>query len=321
MEEDVIVGEVTRKFNEIFIPGLLEEMLAVVSENRRFAYYTMADTATKILQNGAIWLRHATVMHDFSEIRYGLNLIQATFSGPLGKDFREAIDGIFEGTIAQTEKLLADWMPDWELETYIACISVHKSTEDKSGRLSMWRAYGDTALVVNNTPLVAVTDLLGVYSLPVAYLSRDQYEARLGQITQAIVDNKAYLEKLGQESLVGSIYQMLFHTAIGTKHPGFAEEQEWRLFHRPNEQSSKVVRPMTVVNGGVPQVVYVLPLRHDPENGLHGADIPSLLDRVIVGPTEFPYVSAQAFRAILREAGVDGVGSKVIPPHIPMRAE
>jgi hypothetical protein len=309
-----------RKFNEIFIPGLLDEMLAVMSEDRKFAYYTMAETATKIIQNGEIWLRNATIMNDFSEISYGLNLIEATFSGPLGKSFREAIDGIFEGTIAETEKLLAGWMPDWELETYIACISAHKLREDKSGRLSMWRAYGNTALVVKNTPLVAVTDLLGVYSLPVAYLSREQYEARLEKITKAVLDNARYLERLGSESLVGSIYQMLFHTAIGTKHPGFEEEQEWRLYYRPNEQQSKVVRPMTVVIDGVPQLVYVLPLRNDPSNGLYGADIPSLLDRVIIGPTEFPYVSAQAFRTILRAAGVENVESKVISSDIPLRA-
>ena len=54
----------------------------------------------------------------------------------------------------------------WQFETYISCLSLHEPWEDRIGRLSMWRAYGDVALIINNTPLTAVTDRLGVYLDP-----------------------------------------------------------------------------------------------------------------------------------------------------------
>lgn len=314
------VNEDNRKFCEIFAPGLLEKSLEVATLNKRFAYYTSADTAMKVLQNGELWFRNAMVMNDFSEISYGLNLIRATFSGPVGARFRESVNNIFEGTIKTVEKLLSDWEADWQFETYIACISIHDEFEDLSGRLSMWRAYGDTAIVVKNTPMIAVTDLLGVFSTPVMYLSRDQYEQRLIAITDSILANREYLQGLGQYVLVGYIHQMLFHTAIATKHPGFSEEKEWRLHYRPNERESSAMKARTVVLKGVPQIIYALPLKHAPEQGLFGADIPSLLDRIIVGPTEQPYVSVRAFKAVLKGLGVEQVDSKVFASDIPLRS-
>ena len=319
MESRLDIDEETLKFNEIFIPGLIEESLQVLNDKRRFAYYTSASTAMKLIEHKELWFRNASVMNDFSEIRYGLNLIQKTFSGPLGARFRESVDDIFDGTVAQVENLLVDWIPDWEFETYIACVSAHDNSEDRSGRLSMWRAYGDTAIVVNNTPMMAITDRLSVYSMPVMYLSQQGYEARLSKITDSILVNRRYLQGLGQEKLVAFINQMLFHTAIATKHPGFSEEKEWRLYYRPNSEKSTVMEPRTVLIGNTPQIVYVLPLRHDPDNGLFGADIPSLLDRLIIGPTEFPYVSMQAFKSALTRANVVDVDSKVVVSDIPLR--
>jgi hypothetical protein len=296
-------------------------MVEVAEKKRRFAYYTNADTALKVIRNKELWFRNATVMNDFSEISYGIDLIHKVFSGEAGERFREAVEDIFEGTISLVDKRLQGWMHDWELETYIACISEHSEDEDKSGRLSMWRAYGDTALVVNNTPMMAFTDKLAVYSAPVMYLSEDAYKARLDQITDAILINRKYLQSLGQDTLVTYIHHMLFHTAIVTKHPGFSEEREWRLFYRPNEEHSAAMERRVEVLGSVPQIVYVLPLKHDPEIGLFGADLPSLLDRVIIGPTEYPYVSTEAFRQVLEQANVTEHREKVVSSDIPLRTD
>ena len=80
------------------------------------------------------------------------------------------------------------------------------------------------------------------------------------------------------------------------------------------------MRCETVVLGGVPQNIWVLRLADEPESGLHGAGIASLLDRLIIGPTEHPYVSGQAFRRILTEAGVENVDGKVCVSDIPLRS-
>ncbi|WP_122076128.1 DUF2971 domain-containing protein [Pseudophaeobacter sp. EL27] len=312
--------EETIKFNQIFHPGAMEESMAVVAEQKRFVYYTSADTAMKVIRNGELWFRNATVMNDFSEISYGLELIRSVFSGSEGERFREAVEDIFPGTIQRADELLAGWEKDWQFETYIACVSVHNPDEDQRGRLSMWRAYGDTAIVVNNTPMTAVTDLLAVFSIPVLYLSEVELIDHLAEITDAILINRKYLQGLGQDTLVSYIHNMLFRLAIATKHPGFEEEQEWRLFYRPTERQSPGMTEETVVLGGVPQKIYKLRLADEPEKGLHGADIPSLLDRIIIGPTEFPYVSYRAFVDVLSGVGVEDAATKVVLSDIPLRA-
>ena len=313
------MDEATLKFNQIFCPGLIEEISAVEADKKRFVYYTSADTMMKILRNQELWFRNAKVMNDFSEISYGLELIRSIFSGPVGERFRNAVEGIFPGTIEKAEELLSGWMHDWQFETYIACLSVHNPEEDKRGRLSMWRAYGDTALVIKNTPMMAVTNLLAVYSIPVLYLSEEGLTEHLSKITDAVLIEKDYLQSLGQDALVAYIHNMLFRFAIASNHPGFDEENQWRLYYRPTAGKSPGMTEETVVLEGVPQKVFKLRLENNPNNGLHGADIPSLLDRVIIGPTEFSYVSYNAFVAELEGLGVADAASKVVVSDIPLR--
>ncbi len=185
----------------------------------------------------------------------------------------------------------------------------------------MWRAYGDTALVINNTPMMADTNVLAVHSTPVLYLSEEELTEHLSKITDNILAEKDYLQSLGQDTLNGNIYRMLFRFAIASKHPGFKEEKEWRLFYRPNEQESPGMTEEIVVLKGVPQKVFKLRLADDPKIGLHGADIPSFLDRIIIGPTEFPYVSRNAFVSELKGLGVADAASKVVISDIPLRLD
>jgi len=112
---------------------------------------------------------------------------------------------------------------------------------------------------------------------------------------------------------------MLFQFAIATKHPGFEEEQEWRIYYRPTERKSPAVSEDVVVLNGVPQKIYKLRLADEPKNGLFGADIPSLLNKLIIGPTPYPYLAYCAFEQILSEVGVDDAKSKVIVSDIPLR--
>ena len=310
----------TLLYSEIFEPGRIERYKDIVENDRRFVHYTSADTALKILRKGELWLRNAAVMNDFSEIAYGLTLITTAFAGEAGVRFKTAVEAVHPGAMNQVDELLSSWNNDWRFETYLACVSLHRGTEDRSGRLSMWRAYGDTALVIHNTPMMAITDRLGVYSAPVIYQDATEFSKRLDRIAGAVEQHTDHLRGLGQDVVVGYVHGMLQATAIASKHPGFSEEEEWRIFFRPSENESPAIARTVEVVGGVPQVVYKLALRDDPEKGLHGASIPSLLDRIIVGPTEYPVTTAQAFMITLDEAGVQDPGKKVIVSDIPLRA-
>lgn len=74
-----------------------------------------------------------------------------------------------------------------------------------------------------------------------------------------------------------------------------------------------------VVFGGIAQTVHKLRLADEPDNGLHGADIASLVDRIISGPAAFPWVSLRAFMEVLEGLDVEDVGAKVIVSDIPRR--
>lgn len=131
------LDERTFKFHQIFNPGLVGKISKIYLKNKKFVYYTSADTAMKIIRNREIWFRNTNTMNDFSEISYGIELIRSVMSGPEGERFRDAVESIFEGTIQKADELLAGWERDWRLETFIACVSRHKKSEDMRGRLSM----------------------------------------------------------------------------------------------------------------------------------------------------------------------------------------
>ena len=110
------IDDTTKKYLEIFEPGALEEYQNVLARNTRFAYYTSADTAMKVLQSEELWFRNAMVMNDFFEISYGLELIQRTFSGPAGERFREAVDDISERAIESVNPAYS-----WKSAGLVAC--------------------------------------------------------------------------------------------------------------------------------------------------------------------------------------------------------
>jgi hypothetical protein len=92
---------------------------------------------------------------------------------------------------------------------------------------------------------------------------------------------------------------MVRFATLATKHPGFAEEQEWRILYAPTLQESKWVTNEIVTLDGIPQLVYKLPLQNISEVGLT-AGIPELLDRIIIGPTQFLSLLAGLFRRCLK---------------------
>jgi hypothetical protein len=67
---------------------------------------------------------------------------------------------------------------------------------------------------------------------------------------------------------------------------------------------------------GAPQPVFSIPLE-----ALPGYDIsmPTILDRVIIGPTKFPDAVAESMIHELETAGVKDAGKKVFYSEIPLR--
>lgn len=304
---------------EIFLPDFVAKVKVLAEQQNRLAYYTSAETAQKILKNSELWLRNSTLMNDFLEVSYGIEIIRQGLASAQGEKFKNALQEIQPELLERILGTANEWLHDWEYETYISCVSVHDQSEDDFGRLSMWRAYGDVAIVVNPTPMLAVTDKLGVYSIPVNYFSQSEFNKRLGDIAERLEKDAEILKNIEINRIEGWLHQLFLTTAIATKHPGFSEEKEWRIFFRPSEKPKNILDRRSVVLDGIPQIVWVLPLIDDPENGLFAADIPQLLDRLIIGPSDHGFASKKAFIDILKNAGVENAEEKIIVSDIPLR--
>jgi hypothetical protein len=82
---------------------------------------------------------------------------------------------------------------------------------------------------------------------------------------------------------------------------------------------SRLLVPTVEVVRGTPQTVLKIDLQNHPDQGLVGLALPELLDRIIIGPCEFPEVIRKAFHHILVQAGVPEPEDKIVVSDIPLR--
>lgn len=295
---------------------------ALVDKNRKLVYYTSGRVALNILQQKEIWMRDASCMNDYLEVDYGLHCLLQAFHSKSGVRFQSVLDNLYSGLSAKIGALLDEGVPHFKYRTYITCVSEHLTSEDRHGRLSMWRAYGDSngvAIVMNNKAFVSESAALSVYTSPVAYWSPARVEQELELIAGNIEANEESVRRLGEEGLRDTIFNMCKFAVLCTKHPGFLEEREWRVIYWPTiEESDHLERMVTTVDD-VPQIVYKIPLRNIPDEGFFGAEIPELIDRIIIGPTQYPTAIAAAIEAQLVEAGVRDAGDRIVVSDIPLR--
>ena len=122
-----------------------------------------------------------------------------------------------------------------------------------------------------------------------------------------------------RETIKNTVFQMLRFAVLCTKHPGFAEELEWRVIASPTmHPSTRLSQDIEVVRG-VPQTVMKIKLENVPEEGFFGAAPPELIERIIIGPCEFPLVTHAAFFRLLTDLQVPDPGSKIFVSDIPLR--
>lgn len=308
--------------SEIFFPSQLRQVQLISSENRKFSHYTTAESALNILQSRQVWMRNAAIMNDFSEIEYGLALLNGAYGSEDGAALKALLDSVHTGFCDELNTLFNGWLSHFRTETYVISLSEHLPHENETGRLSMWRAYGGStgvALVLNATPFLTSNNNLKAYSSLVEYLDEDGFRLRFREILDQMIEKCSIWTSLDRKFLMSYIFTVFRFAVICTKHPGFHEEREWRVVYAPTlEPSATIMRSLGSIKG-VPQAFYKLPLRHSPDDGLIGADIPSLLERLIVGPSQYPLTTAKAFVAVLADLGVENASDRVCVSNIPLR--
>lgn len=309
-------------YRYIFFPHRTERAADVVASRRRFVYYTSAETALRVLKNKEIWLRNALTMNDFMEVEHGFECLNSAYKGEPGERLQKALDACHEGLAQELLDHFNAWLPGIRHDTYIACVSEHLPDEDKSGRLSMWRAYGGSngvAIVINGDVMFGEGTALGAFSSPCAYWTPEQMGAELTRIAARISEHKAYVAGLERSKVKGTLFEMYRFAVLSTKHPGFSEEREWRVIASPLIHTDSLLTSAVETIRGVPQIVQKLHFENHPDKGLVGLALPDLLHRVIIGPCEFPLVIRRAIHEVLLGSGIEAPGDRIFVSDIPLR--
>lgn len=317
-----ISEETKRNLARVIMPTVMQRMIDLEKSKSRLVYYTSAEVALDIIKNRELWLRDAACMNDYSEMSYGLQRVADAFSSTAGIEFRSAVDRIFPDVSESIEDHLKAGVRHTLYRTYMICFSEHLKSENEHGRLSMWRAYGGNsgvAVVFNAETIFSPQNALDVNSVPVLYWEQQQMEAEFSLIANNIISNEQDFRQLGSEHMSQVLFNVLRYLAICSKHPGFKEEREWRVVYSPTVQESKFLKRHSTSLNGIPQTVYKLPLENRPDDGLTGMEVPEIIDRVIVGPTQFSSTICEAIETALTESDVKDAASRVFVSDIPLR--
>jgi hypothetical protein len=271
-----------------------------------------------------MWMRNTTCMTDYREVQHGLDALNRYFNNVAQKDaFATALDACSPGSAKQAFDLFNQWWQNTQLQTYITSISEHDDREDLHGRLSMWRAFGGAAArvaIVINLPLTIGSNLaLRAEVSPVGYFTDADVARELDLVTANVRANRDFLRGVDRNFLIGSVFAMFTTAVVCLKHEGFHEEREWRVIHSPKRMPSPFIESSVEVVAGVPQLVYKIPLENNSDAGLSGLDPNDLVDRIIIGPTQFPWAMYEAFVTALEAVGVKEAGSRVFVSQIPVR--
>lgn len=311
----------------IFMPEAARRRAEMRARNGRFVHYTSAEAAHAIISGRSMWMRNTSCMNDFSEIHHGHALLRrCLMQESAGLALQAALNECVQGSANMAIQQYDHWWNDMQVATYIACLSEHDDREDAYGRLSMWRAYGGkgsaSVALVLRVPLENGRAVpLGVVFTPVAYMEAAEVCAQMRTITANIQNNATYLAGLSPELVWRTVFAMLRMATVSLKHAGFMEEKEWRVACWPN-MSRPVPDPITCspkAIGGLPQKVYSIPFRGRADGGVDGLDIASVIDRVIIGPTQYPLPMIAVFQDALRDAGVTNPEQRVFASNIPLR--
>lgn len=318
-----LVPEESARYAATFLPYAAEAAERVRRTQLRFAYYTTAATAIKILQNHEIWMRNARVMNDFLEVEHGLACLSRAYNSTPGTALKATINAVHSGLAEEVEAIFNSWIPQIRNSTYLTCLSEHTDEEDNLGRLSMWRAYGGSsgvALIFKGNQLFRSNFPLPVVVSPVGYLGDSGFHEELIRVAGRVHDNLDLLAKLGREGTKSALLNTFRFAAVCTKHPAFKEEREWRLLETATlGELPASLGAATETLGGIPQTVLKLKLVDQPALGLTGFNLNALLDRVLIGPTEHADVVATALVASMNAAAIERAGDRVVFTGIPLR--
>jgi hypothetical protein len=274
-------------------------------------HYTDAAGLLGIVRSGELWASHASFVNDVGELRYVdallaevVDSLSETFTGNWVSLYLDTIPELFKATI--TDKF----------ELYLACFC------EDGDQLSQWRGYPSTGggyaigfdrkAVTGGRMLRRVIydvqeqrsildDILRPACVLLANADRDTTLSPDYVRDAAIMAGSAAMSSIAECSWT-------------FKHPGFAEEKEYRLLRAsPNDHQEHRVVPELRASplGLLPYTSLNFP-SPTPDNG-------PTIKEVVVGPNQHPAQALQAVRHLLDANGYSTTDTTIRRSGIPLR--
>lgn len=335
--------ELDRLLEQTFFQYGMHQIERIAREGRSFAHYTSTEAALSIIANKEIRLRNSGVMNDYSEIAHGEACIRYCLfeDQHIASRSKKILDSLREGFFDRAIQWLVKTAPMRRAYTYLLSISEHGPSivkegdtdeESQFGRLSMWRAYGNSGgvgLIFRNTPFVEPNGAMPVFTSPVFYGNPDAFAHEYSKMLTFIEQNIDKIKQIDPEDLWENFTRFMHFSILGCKHPGFSEEREWRITYSadPNNehldddefnQTSSIKREFISING-VPQRIYKIPFIDSQELGVIGITLPDILKQLIIGPTQYPAVVHDALAIALLRVGFAPEKVQIAISQIPLR--
>ena len=300
-----------------------EAMRLRAGGNPRFAHYTSADAALKIIKSKRLWMRNTTAMVDYSEVSHGYEILLRVADKERLRKFSEALNLSVPGA---ADRAIAKFNTLWgniKSGTYVTCLSEHKQSEDRHGRLSMWRGFNRSgarvAMVLRVPEYTTAAAALRLIFSPVSYLTDGKVADIFDEVIANLIQNAAYLKTADPSHVDELAFIVLAAAAMCLKHEGFWEELEWRAIYAPWRAESPLMKPIADTVDGVPQRIYPLPLDKAVSPEIAPLDLASVFDRLIIGPMQYGQVVADAFVDELTKLGIEEAEKKIFISGIPLR--
>lgn len=289
------------------------------------AHYTSTEVAESIIREETIWMSHPYYMNDTDEMNAGINIATEMIFNDTKIAHccqHDNLHDAFRNRYAMSLKALDNEL----LDVYVFCLTEHDS-EDYDGQLSMWRGYGGygkgVALVFNSS----FADESGNSPLILSRVEYMTYEERKIYI-QSMIENMCQvisnmaLDAQSVQLAAEFLFRMCVLKSMTTKHSGFKEEREWRIFRMPYDENADMIDLYIDyhigMNGIEPKLkLPIKPLPSDPEASWNFA---SILDRIIIGPSVSSPLAEESFKRMLVKREKAALTDRVFISQIPLRA-
>lgn len=258
-------------------------------------HYTSAEAIRKILTSKSLWATHAQFLSDRTEFRYGIRLVRKLLS----------VVGRKDSFLCLVMELLETWLGDPDSEPYIVSFS-----SDGGNRLSQRMIYGDRGEGFSTgfeyeKLRHQFREIVVARVLPVTYDPKVHKQILATEINghwrvrERAVSKWPTLQKRIDQYCQINLVSLLVTECTAFKHPGFKEEQEFRLIAR-----RKQGRPKPEFRAGRFGITPYLDLKSP-----NGQKLPVV--KITQGPTADRESAQKGIEMLLADLGYEGVAVEV----------